>query len=252
MGGEPVRPAPGRVLVLRLPLPLDAASLGRVRATLADDERERAERLRVAPVRAEYEATRGWLRWVLGGCVGADPASLRFSYGEHGKPRLEGHPGAPHFNVAHAAGLAVCALTEVGPVGVDVERLDRDVEVATIAARFFTPGECRAIEALPAERRRHAFLRCWTRKEAYLKALGSGITAGLARPEVSVDDAPALLGDRDDATAPTRFRLFEVDAGPAHLVATAVEVAGPSDGEAGVPASIDGRVMVESRVWSPV
>ncbi len=148
---------------------LDPPSLARV---LSDDERRRAAKFRFEQHRQEFVAARAVLRHVLAAYVGNAPASLQFRYGEHGKPALDGI----EFNLSHSGAKALIAVSR-SRIGVDLERVDPNFRWEEIAAVFFSPQEGKMIAAQPAPHRVTAFLRCWTRREAYLKACGSGLAA---------------------------------------------------------------------------
>src|SRR5262249_38196538 len=148
-----------------------------------------------------------------------------------GKPALAGQGRAGlRFNVAHSEGWALIAVTRGREVGVDLERLRAEVATPEIAARFFSPRECEALQALPGPLRAEAFFRCWTRKEAYLKATGAGLSVALDRFAVTLDPgAPAALVEhRDDPDEVKRWSLRELPAPPGFAAALAVE--GPSNG----------------------
>ena len=117
------------------------------------------------------------LRALLGRWLERDPAGLRFVLGEHGKPALAS--GELEFSVSHSGDLVAIAVAEGRAVGIDVERV-RDVEEERVADRLFAPAEAEALRSLPAAERTSEFFRLWTRKEAYVKALGTGIATGLS------------------------------------------------------------------------
>ncbi|NJL01622.1 MAG: 4'-phosphopantetheinyl transferase superfamily protein [Spirulinaceae cyanobacterium SM2_1_0] len=164
---------------------------------LAADERRRAA-ASAPPIRDRFVLTRGLLRWLLSRHRGCDPAALAFRYGDRGKPYLIDSPW--HFNLAHSGEWALYVIA-LRPVGIDVER-ERPLAVAKLARRFFTPTEAAAIAQLPAAQQQAAFFATWTRKEAYLKATGTGLS-GLQQVEVSVmPNQPACLraiADHPDA-----------------------------------------------------
>jgi 4'-phosphopantetheinyl transferase len=113
---------------------------------------------------------------------------MEFTYGEQGKPRLrlrESDPGL-RFNVSHSHGVAVYALTCGREVGIDVEAVRSNVSAEDIAARFFSPIELAEFRALPVRHRDEGFFLCWTRKEAYIKALGGGLSIPLDSFSVSL------------------------------------------------------------------
>jgi len=158
-------------------------------ALLDHGEQERVQRLRRPEDQDRFRLGRAALRQVLGAWLDRDPAALRFRYGPHGKPALDGVvDAAPHFNVAHSGNLILLAFHASSPVGVDVEQQRPDLAWAPLARRVLTPAECRLLERLPPERRPEAFLAAWCRLEARLKARGEGL-AGLERLQ-----AEALAG----------------------------------------------------------
>ncbi len=168
------------------------AALG---ATLDADETTRAARFHFEHDRRHYIAARGWLRVLLGRYLGAEPAVLRFGYGARGKPFLADHPAPVCFNVSHSHGRALLAFARGREIGVDIEagaRLGDDWP--GLVRRVFSAREQAELAAVPAGRQREAFLNGWTRKEAYLKATGLGITEGLQTIEVTLgpDRLPAL------------------------------------------------------------
>jgi 4'-phosphopantetheinyl transferase len=156
------------------------------------DERCRADRFRVEAGRQRFVAARAMLRRLLAGRLGVPPQSIRLATGPRGKPALaDPTAGAPHFNLAHSGDLAVVALAS-RELGVDVEALRPFPRAERFAARFFAASEQRWLEEAPETERGHAALTLWTFKEAYLKAVGSGIAIALASVEVDLE-RPALL-----------------------------------------------------------
>lgn len=140
-------------------------------------ERDRARRLRILDKRVQFVAARSQIRQILASYLGDRPEALQFSYGEHGKPSL---PSAPElsFNLSHSrqAGLLAVARGADIDLGVDVEFRKPDRRFEGIAGRFFSASEHQALLSLPAAERPAAFYRAWTRKEAYLKAWGTGLS----------------------------------------------------------------------------
>lgn len=168
---------------------------------LSAEERERAER-GTADVRRRRLVARAALRIALGRWLACAPASLRFATDPAGKPRLDG-PG-PHFSVSSSGDWGLIAVTALGPVGVDVERVVAIDELEAIVARHFAAARAREILQHSGERRLQAFYRCWTRLEAQLKATGTGFADGLestrsdpdprAWTVAAVDPGPGLIG----------------------------------------------------------
>jgi 4'-phosphopantetheinyl transferase len=196
-----LKPAVGKVHVFSVPLDVPAQRLQDLAHWLSDDEWQRARRFLLDRDRRRFLAGRGMLREILGALLDVHPANLVFAYGEFGKPRIAAPAGAHslHFNMAHSDSLAVCA-TASHELGVDLERVRAMDEAEQIASRFFSTREAERLAALPAEQRLEAFFNCWTRKEAYLKAIGRGLDDGLDRIEVSLapGEAAELLGLPDD------------------------------------------------------
>lgn len=187
-------------------LDLDAEALEDCWEVLSEDERCRAQRLRLARERRRYIAARGRLRQLLGERLGTRAASVDLACGARGKPMLDGRQAASgwRFNVSHAEDLAVYAFTRGREVGIDVEAVAPWPGADAIAARFFSRRECCDYEALPPEQRTEGFFNCWTRKEAFCKAIGEGLRRPLGSFDVSlrpgeparilrVDDTPGEL-----------------------------------------------------------
>ena len=148
-------------------------------AELSPEELARAERFRAEGARRSFVAVRGELRRVLGARLGVAAADVALAVDEHGRPWVEG----ASFNVSHSGAVGLIAVAGAGRrVGVDVEQVRPGMDVGAVAARFFHPDEAAAIAG-----RRDAFFRCWTRKEAVVKALGLGLNHPLDRFVVDVD-----------------------------------------------------------------
>ena len=156
-----------------------AATTGSLASLLDPGEQERAQLFRRPGDRDRYRLGRAALRQVLGAWLDRDPAALRFCYGPHGKPRLDGVlDAAPHFNLAHSGDLILLALHPSRPVGVDVELLRPALDWRPIARRILPAAAVARLETLPPEQGCAAFLDDWCRLEARLKASGEGL-AGL-------------------------------------------------------------------------
>jgi 4'-phosphopantetheinyl transferase len=208
---------------------LDTAAVAHVallESTLSSDERERAERYRFARDRVRYVVARGTLRAILGRYLGLAPAHLRFVYGPQGKPALAlEHGRGISFNLSHAGDVALYAVTHGRRVGVDIEQVAPDVAGSTVPEHTFSPREVATLRALPLHEQTGAFFRCWTRKEAYVKALGAGFSLDLTSFDVSLapGDIPALLATRPDPTEAAHWSLYDVDVGSGYTAALAVE-----------------------------
>jgi 4'-phosphopantetheinyl transferase len=223
-------------------LAVDADRLAWLGSVLGSEERARAARFRFDRHRRRYVVAQGALRLLLGGYTALAPAALGFALGRRGKPSLVEDPGL-HFNLTHSADLAVVAVARRGPVGVDIERRRELADADDIARRFFAPGEVATYLSLPPARRPGGFFDCWTRKEAFVKALGEGLFVSLDRFEVSLapDEPARLLTIEGDSGAARAWSLtaFEPAADFAGALATEWHPAGlrawALDLEAAVP-----------------
>jgi 4'-phosphopantetheinyl transferase len=159
-------------------------------ATLASNERERASEFHFDDPRRRYVITRGTLRKLLGNYLHLHPTEIQLTIDQNQKPQLvsEYAPADLHFNVSHSGDLAVIGFALGCKVGIDVEQLREVGHLEQIARRFFHPAETEAVLARPATGRNLAFLRCWTGKEAILKAVGTGIVGNLAGFQVPIAD----------------------------------------------------------------
>lgn len=169
-------------------------------ALLSAAEMERASHFLLDEVRHRWLQAHVAYRRILGAALGVDPGALVFGATAQGKPVLR-HPASarPEFNWSDSADLALLAVSDGAPVGVDVEAMRAQPRLEAMAATKFAPEEGAALLALPSDERPAAFYRIWTRKEACLKALGVGIDFGLKRFAVSIDDGPARVLRMDGA-----------------------------------------------------
>lgn len=217
----------GDVHVWRIALDDDQLCTSPARlSTLAPDERERAGRFRFPRDARRYVAGRVALRAILSGYLRIAPAAIAFTYGTYGKPELADHSTHPRlrFNFAHSDALALLAVTWEAALGVDIECLRPDIEHAAIADRFFSPRERAMLRTLPEHERLPAFFRCWTRKEAYIKACGEGLTLSLADFTVSLapGEPPALLCVRDKPEEATKCTICDLSSHPEYAAALAL------------------------------
>lgn len=151
----------------------------RLYATLTDDERQRSAHLRSERDRQRFIVAHGALRELLGCYLETDPDEIRFGHNAYGKPHLSPESGSPlQFNLSHSAGLALIAIAAEADIGVDLEYVRAQPDYTDIARRFFSADEFEQLDGLPRHLQPQAFFRCWTQKEAYLKACGEGL-AGL-------------------------------------------------------------------------
>lgn len=163
---------------------------------LSSDEQERAARFHFERDRRRFVVGRGALRTLLSRYLRVEPTRLNLCYGKYGKPYLaeESQGSVLRFNLAHSNELAVYAFACDGEVGIDVEYLHPLVDLDQIAARFFSKEESTILRGLSEDQRLAAFFNCWTRKEAYIKALGEGLSHPLDQFQVSlIPGEPAQL-----------------------------------------------------------
>jgi len=219
-------PAPsletGAVHVWRISLDQPDDKLDRFRRTLEPDELNRASRFHFEKHRQHFIVARGFLRSVVARYLEMQPEALRFSYGAYGKPGLASEH-VLRFNLSHSHEVALLAVAVDAELGVDVEHIRADFASEEIARRFFSRAEVEVFNALPKEEQVAAFFRCWTRKEAYIKAIGKGLSQALDAFDVTLApgaQAELLRAEEDDAS---RWLLRNVDVGEGYAGALAVE-----------------------------
>ena len=168
-------------------IPYGGDDLNLLRGWLAADEICRAERFRLARDRDKFITSRGLLRILLGSYAGAGPRDIQFAYSAHGKPALAPDFGNRRvcFNVAHSGERVVLGFTRGRRIGIDIERIRHDFDTGEIAERFFSIAERECLRQLQLEQQCEAFFRCWTRKEAFVKATGDGLSLPLSQFDVS-------------------------------------------------------------------
>jgi 4'-phosphopantetheinyl transferase len=202
-----------------------APALSRLEAVLSDAERERASRFRFEAHRARFITRRGALRELLASYAGAVPRSIRFGHASHGKPFLD-PPSVTEdvrFNASASGDVGIVAVTVAREIGVDIEAEREITDAPDIVRRFFTARERSEIESLPESERNRAFLACWTRKEAYVKAVGLGLSMALSDFDVTVlPDEPATLRASAHGDA-GRWTMREVAVPAGYLGAIVVE-----------------------------
>jgi len=181
---------------------------------LSADERARGERFVFERDRRRYWLGRAALRGILASYLRCDPVEIAFAYGDSGKPRLAGADSAVdlQFNASGSADLAVCAVTCGRSVGVDIEQVRHDCD-QDLVRHSFSAIERAEFARIPADQQAAAFYRTWTRKEAYLKATGCGLSRPLASFSVSVTpgDSPCLIRDESDPKAHQSWSFADVD-----------------------------------------
>ena len=230
---------PGEIHVwsIRLDPPADRVeALGR---PLSDDEWARANRFRFDRHRRQYVVGRGALRTLLAAYLGIRPEQVTFSYGPRGKPFLAPLIPSPlspvpgereksedlYFNLSNSDEMALVAFVLGREIGADIEYLKPMPDCEQIAERFFSESERVVLRGIPPERKEEAFFNCWTRKEAYLKAVGEGLAAPLDSFDVTLalGEPPRMLTLKGDAAAASRWLFEHLRPAPDYIGAIAIE-----------------------------
>ena len=215
------------VHVWRAALDQTTSQIESFRHTLAADEQARVERFYFRRNREHFIVARGVLRALLGFYLNNAPECLSFRYSSHGKPALAWESGGDmiRFNLSHSHGVALYAVTRGREVGIDLEYIRSDLEVEQIAERFFSRREIATLRALPIDLRTDAFFLCWTRKEAYIKARGEGLSLPLDQFDVSLipGEPAALLSTHRGSHEALRWSLQELTPAPGYVAALGVE-----------------------------
>jgi 4'-phosphopantetheinyl transferase len=221
--GRPPSPPGAVVDVWWLDLDATPAEVATWEGLLAPDEAARAARLRSRRDRDRFVAARAQLRVLLGTLLDRAPAEVRFAYGPAGKPSV---PGVSlQFNLAHSGGTGLVAVADGRRVGADVERVRPDPLADGVAERFFTAAEAEGLRAVDEVERAAAFFRCWTRKEAFVKANGLSVAPSLARFEVSFrrDERPAVVWCAPGLGPAADWAVLDVSRAPEEAAAVVVE-----------------------------
>jgi 4'-phosphopantetheinyl transferase len=158
------------------------ADLASWNALLSDEERARCDRFVFAKEKRDFIAAHALLRRALSQCGDIGPAEWRFETDGFGKPAVVAEQaGDPPlaFNLSHTTGFVACAIIRGASVGIDVERCERGVAVSEIASRYFAASEIRHLQACPPDQYSTRFIEFWVLKEAYIKAVGSGLSLNL-------------------------------------------------------------------------
>lgn len=211
----------GEIQVWQAFLDRDRERQGEWAAVLSEDERERARSFRFDVHREWFIAARATLRILLGGYLDVGPETVRFTYGANGKPGVNG--SGVHFNASHSEDRALFAFSRDAPLGVDIEAVRPMPDALEIASSSFSPAEAAVLSGLPPELRDRAFFRCWTRKEAVIKALGDGLSYPLDRFSVSFDEAARVTAFDDDPAAVSRWTLYHLEPHPGFVAAVATQ-----------------------------
>ena len=212
------------VHVWRMWLAQPADAITALRQTLSADERERMARLRRPAARERFAITRGLLRATLAYHLQISPAEIRFDYLPQGKPVLAHPATGVQFNLSHSREMILCAVTHTRAVGIDGEFFRTIREQEKFAARFFSENERNWLASVPDDEKPRVFFEIWTRKEAYLKACGDGVTRHLrgidVRPAPADPSAIGQIADRPGEA--TRWRVVSFIPAPDAVAALAI------------------------------
>lgn len=189
---------------------------------LSADEMKRANRFKFAKHRRQFIIARASLRHVLALYAGIAPDTLIFQSGTHGKPFIDRSFGI-EFNLSHSHEMAIIGVTQQGKIGIDIEYTGGREHSLEIARHYFSQTEVEALFSLPEREQPLAFLRCWTRKEAYIKAIGEGLSHPLRTFAVSVDEVAQLLYDENDESVAEKWSIFSFTPAADYLSAVIVE-----------------------------
>lgn len=194
---------------------------------LSTDEYNRAQRFHFERHKRRFTVGRGVLRTILGWYLDIEPSQLEFSYGPQGKPYLAKQFGDQtlQFNLTHSHELALFAFTLDREIGVDLEFIRPMLDLEAVATRFFSTKENADLARIPTSQKGEAFFTCWTRKEAYIKARGEGLSMPLDEFDVSLSpgEPATLINVRIDPQEVTRWSLQALDPAPGYVGALMVE-----------------------------
>jgi 4'-phosphopantetheinyl transferase len=214
--------------VWRVSLDQTESCLQSLQQTLSTDERAKADRFVFPKDRSQFIVSRGALRAILSRYLNISSHIWRFDYNPYGKPSLIVAQGGNtlRFNVSHSRGLALIAITKNRDIGVDIEGINPNFSCLEIAEKFFSPLENSVLRSLPEHLQPTAFFTCWTRKEAYIKAVGKGLSIPLNQFDVSLapGEPAALLNVEGNPEEASKWSLIELF--PSSDMVAAVAVAG--------------------------
>jgi 4'-phosphopantetheinyl transferase len=213
------------VHVWRATLACSDAAVRHLKKSLSADERDRMERFRFEKDRLRCLIGRGLLRSLLGAYLGMAPQDLHFETSAAGKPHLQSGQRQLEFNLAHSGDYVVIAIADGRTVGIDIEKIRDDFDLGQVAAHFFSPSEQRDLDALTGRFKIEGFFECWTRKEAYVKARGDGLSLPLDQFDVSLrpGEPARLIATRPDPAEAKRWQLSALEVAEGYKAALVVE-----------------------------
>jgi 4'-phosphopantetheinyl transferase len=215
------------VHVWRVPLDVSAVQFESLLGFLSADELAKAGRFHFERDQKRFIVARGILRKILGHYLKENPNEILFEYTAHGKPVLasESRGDTPSFNLTHSDTLALYAITRAQKIGIDIERIRNDIDVDQIAQRFFSQNEISSLNQIHKNKRSEIFFQYWTRKEAFLKAIGEGISFPMEQCDVSLTSgsilSPIILsGNKGESS---RWHVQDLIPGEGYAAAIAVD-----------------------------
>lgn len=219
--------AENEIHVWRVVLDVPLSEITSLQNVLVSEEIERARKFYFEKDRHHWTVAHAALRILLGHYLQSHPLELRFVTNDYGKPAIA-YPATGkrlYFNLSHSGGLALYAFAYDRQVGVDVEYMRSGIEYRELAVHSFSAAECAALHALPVALQEEAFFLCWSRKEAYIKARGKGLSLPLAQFDVSLapDKPAALLDSREEPQATERWSMHALEPGERYAGALVVE-----------------------------
>lgn len=216
---------PGEVHLWQIHMIAPDDEILRGRSVLSPEEAERADRFHFDKHRRRFIVAHAAMRTILSSYLNVSPSDVAFSYGPKGKPALSAdlEKSGIRFNLSHSGDYALLGVTRNHTLGVDIEFINHDFGTEEIATRFFSPGEIETLHAVPDAQKSPAFFTCWTRKEAYIKAVGDGLSIPLDSFDVAFAPGaqPALL--RVQVPEHRHWKMYDLPAPEGYKAALVVE-----------------------------
>ena len=216
-----------QIHVWRANLDVPDAEIVRLASLLSPDEVARGNKFRFPQLKARFTAARGILRQLLANYLSISPCEIQFDYGDRGKPRLSSsqHPSTLQFNISHSQEYALCGFTYDDPIGVDLEYIREMPDALKIAQRFFSVREYELIRTTEKEAQPELFFTLWTAKEAYLKAVGTGLAGSLDSVEIELNQplSPRLQAIQGDKATTADWSLYPCLPATDYLGAIAIQ-----------------------------